>query len=111
MAESTTPAQCTQAEYNMALVAGLISTEPGTNAFDAAVHRFADAVRKAAAAPELLAELQLAHLIIRNALNIMTPQQKAEWARVNERDDCIGEGTTRANERAAVILKATEVQS
>lgn len=50
-----------------------------------------------------LSELQAAHLIIRNALNIMTPKQKAEWARQNEADGCSGEGTTRANERQATI--------
>lgn len=50
-----------------------------------------------------LSELQAAHLIIRNALNIMTPKQKMEWARKNEADGCSGEGTTRANERQAAI--------
>lgn len=69
-------------------------------------------VRLIAAAPSLLAELGHAHQIIRNALNIMTPEQKAEWAALNERDGCVGEGTTRANERQAVIAKATgEAQS
>jgi hypothetical protein len=55
---------------------------------------------------ELLSELQKAHQIIRNALGLMTPMQKAEWAKINERDGVIGEGTTRANERSAVIAKA-----
>jgi hypothetical protein len=66
--------------------------------------------RLIAAAPDLLAELRMAHQIIRNALAIMTPEQKAEWAQVNERDDCIGEGTTRANERLAIIAKAAGEQ-
>lgn len=55
--------------------------------------------RLIAAAPELLRELELAHQIIRNALNIMTPAQKNKWAQQNEIDQCDGEGTTRANER------------
>lgn len=50
-----------------------------------------------------LNELKAAHQIIRNALNLMTPEQKTAWAWHNEACDCDGEGTTRANERAAVI--------
>lgn len=49
----------------------------------------------------------MAHRIIRNALQIMTITQKNEWARANARDDVGGEGTTRANEREAVIARAT----
>ena len=30
-------------------------------------------------------ELRLAHQIIKNALNIMTPAQKSKWASMNER--------------------------
>lgn len=58
------------------------------------------------AAPDLLSELQKAHLIIRNALQIMTPEQKREWGQRNEADGVGGEGDTRANERSAVIAKA-----
>lgn len=54
---------------------------------------------------DLLAELQAAHQIIRNALNIMTASQIA-WAVKNVRDVVDGEGATRANEREAVINKA-----
>lgn len=50
-----------------------------------------------------LAELEAAHLIIKNALNIMTPEQKTEWAKKNEADGIISDGATRANERLAVI--------
>lgn len=50
-----------------------------------------------------LSELQAAHQIIRNALNLMTAEQKTAWAGRNEETGCIGEGTTRANERQAVI--------
>lgn len=50
-----------------------------------------------------MVELRHAHWIIQNALNIMTPEQKSEWARCNERDGCAGGGTTRANEREAVL--------
>lgn len=59
-----------------------------------------------AAAPDLLAELQAAHRIIRNALNLMTPEQKNAWGLKNQQDAVDGEGVTRANERAAVIKRA-----
>jgi hypothetical protein len=59
-----------------------------------------------AAAPELLAELLAAHRIIRNALNVMTTEQKVAWGEQNERDGAAGEGVTRANEREVVIAKA-----
>jgi len=59
------------------------------------------------AAPELLTELQAAHQIIRNALAVMSTKQKLEWGRRNARDGVEGEGVTRANERAAVIARAT----
>lgn len=48
-------------------------------------------------------ELELAHLVIRNALNLMTPEQKKLWADQNEAAGCDGEGATRANERAEII--------
>ena len=67
--------------------------------------RIADATL-IAASPELLRELQAAHQIIRNALAVMTVEQKEEWGRLNERDGVDGEGVTRANEREAVIAKA-----
>ena len=60
-----------------------------------------------AAAPELLRELQAAHQIIRNSLAVMTTEQKVEWGELNERDGVAGEGITRANEREAVLEKAT----
>lgn len=55
-----------------------------------------------------LTELEAAQQIIKNALNIMTPEQKAEWAKKNEADGIISDGATRANERVAAIqaLKA-----
>ena len=56
---------------------------------------------------ELLAELQHAHKIIRNALAVMTLDQKMIWSEMNARDGCDGEGVTRANEREAVIARAT----
>ncbi|KVN47065.1 hypothetical protein WJ64_22020 [Burkholderia ubonensis] len=52
---------------------------------------------------QLRAELRAAHTIIRNALAFMTFDQKLQWANANERDDAVGEGVTRANERQAVI--------
>lgn len=55
---------------------------------------------------ELLAELKASHTIIRNALSIMTTEQKAAWGKANARDDVDGEGVTRANEREAIFAKA-----
>ena len=60
-----------------------------------------------AAAPELITELKAAHQIIRNALNIMTLEQKLEWAARNEKDGVTGDGDTRANERESAIEKST----
>lgn len=51
-------------------------------------------------------ELIHAHHIIRNALQLMTIEQKTEWAKLNEATGCIGEGVTRANERLAVLMDA-----
>lgn len=45
--ESTTKAQCSDAEYQAAKQAGLLFTEQGTNKFDAAIHRFARAIEQA----------------------------------------------------------------
>ncbi|WP_454752104.1 hypothetical protein [Cupriavidus necator] len=55
---------------------------------------------------QLLSELQLAHRIIQNALAIMTPEQKSEWAARNILSGNDSEGTTRAHERETVIAKA-----
>jgi len=55
---------------------------------------------------DLLDELRKAHQIIRNALAVMTPEQKYEWGRLNERDAVDGEGITRANERKSAIERA-----
>lgn len=58
---------------------------------------------------ELLAELQTAHLIIRNALALMSAPQKNAWARKNDMDGLIEFGTTRSNERTETINKAIRV--
>lgn len=55
---------------------------------------------------DLLAELKAAHLIIRNALAVMTTEQKLRWGVLNERDGVSGEGVTRAHERFEVIERA-----
>ncbi|MGO4304227.1 hypothetical protein [Cupriavidus sp. RAF12] len=65
--------------------------------------------RQAAAAnchADLLRELQHAHRIIQNGLQIMSVMQKLVWAERNSHDGVDGEGTTRHHERAAVIAKA-----
>lgn len=67
------------------------------------------AVRQAVAAntqSELVRELQAAHLIIRNALSLMSTSQKMVWGERNARDLVDGEGITRAHEREAVIRRA-----
>lgn len=53
---------------------------------------------------DLLRELEAAHQIIRNALNLMTDAQKMKWAKANS--DLIESGMTRFHERAAVIEAA-----
>lgn len=60
---------------------------------------------------DLVGELQDASTIIGNALALMTPAQKLQWAEANDRDGCSGEGTTRANEREAVLARAREARS
>lgn len=54
-------------------------------------------------ANELRNELRAAHIIIRNALGVATFDQKIAWGNANERDEVIGEGTTRAYERQDAI--------
>ena len=58
------------------------------------------------AATDLLHELKKADEIIHNALQLMTSEQKAEWARQNGLDRAAGEGVTRRQERQAVISQA-----
>jgi hypothetical protein len=55
---------------------------------------------------DLVTELEFAHQIIRNALHVMSTEQKAEWGRRNAYSNCDGEGVTRAHEREAVIRRA-----
>jgi len=47
MSESTTPAHCRDEDWKLARESGLMMAGPGTNAWDAALGRFADAVRAA----------------------------------------------------------------
>ncbi|WP_316150455.1 hypothetical protein [Cupriavidus sp. BIC8F] len=49
MTESTKPAQCRDEDWNLARDCGLMGATPGTNAWDAALGRFADAIRAALA--------------------------------------------------------------
>ncbi len=68
------------------------------------------AIRQAAADSsrvELLRELQLAHIIIGHASQLMTVSQRLVWAERNARAAVTGQGPARDNERAAVIAKAT----
>ncbi|WP_375591563.1 hypothetical protein [Chitiniphilus eburneus] len=54
----------------------------------------------------LAAELQHAHHIICNALNLMTLEQKLRWGERNATDGVDGEGITRAHEREAALNMA-----
>jgi hypothetical protein len=60
------------------------------------------------AIPDVVSELEKAHIIIRNALNLMTLEQKIEWGQTNERMGLINDGDTRAHEREAAIAKARQ---
>ena len=75
------------------------------------LHRFGEEVARMVQARNapILRELQAADRIISTALNLMTPEQKAEWARMNA--DVIEFGLTRHHERAAVIARALGEQS
>jgi hypothetical protein len=57
-------------------------------------------------ATALLAELAAAHIIIRHALTVMTTEQRAAWQRLNASAGIAGTGSTRANEREAVMREA-----
>lgn len=57
----------------------------------------------------LLAEVKAAHIIIKNALNLMTSDQKREWGRQNDAGGLVEFGSTRANERAVAIAAAENV--
>lgn len=60
-----------------------------------------------AAAPDLLRELQAAHQIIKNALAVMTDDQKMKWGELNDLAGVDAAGITRYGERAEVLAKAT----
>ncbi|MFJ1260110.1 hypothetical protein [Cupriavidus sp. CuC1] len=49
MSESTKPAQCRAKDWTLARDCGLLGATPGTNTWDAALGRFADAIRAALA--------------------------------------------------------------
>ena len=62
-------------------------------------------IRLMAAAPELLAELRIAHQIIRHALILMNPDQMIEWSRMNAAAGMEGDGVTRDIERAELLAR------
>lgn len=67
------------------------------------------AIRQAAvdsARAELLRELQLAHIIIGNASQLMSVSQRIVWAERNARAAITGQGPARNSEREAVIRRA-----
>lgn len=65
-----------------------------------------DKLRATTVVTELAYELDCAHKIIRNALNLMTDRQKQEWASLNAGDCVDGEGVTRAAEREKAVALA-----
>ncbi|AOY93862.1 hypothetical protein BKK79_20175 [Cupriavidus sp. USMAA2-4] len=56
MTESTIPAQCRDTDWTLARDCGLLVAAPGTNAWDAALGRFADGVRAALSQPQSQAQ-------------------------------------------------------
>ncbi|SET00348.1 hypothetical protein SAMN03159335_00749 [Burkholderia cepacia] len=60
-------------------------------------------------AQQLRDELRAAHTVIRNALAVMTLEQKSEWGCANERDGVAGEGVTRHHERQTVIAEGSRL--
>jgi hypothetical protein len=79
-------------------------------AISAALAQPPAAVAAYAANHQVLRELQFAHQIIRNALNLMSGDQKAAWAHANDRDGLIEGGITRAHEREDAIAAGRGVQ-
>ena len=65
----------------------------------------ARAAVQAAMHQDVLEELIYAHKIIANALSLMAPGQKSQWAHCNE-GFLTDMGITRANERLSVIQRA-----
>lgn len=55
--------------------------------------------------PDALDELEKAHLIIREMLNMLPTSKKIKLAEILDKKNLIGEGTTRAFERESVIKK------
>lgn len=58
---------------------------------------------------ELLAELEAAHLIIANAVGLMSMHQTSKLAMINREMDLIDAGVTRHTERWAVIDRANAI--
>lgn len=56
---------------------------------------------------ELTTELGVAHQIIHNVMELLTPMQRTELARRNAHDGVSGAEIDRAAEREAVIRRAT----
>ena len=59
---------------------------------------------------DTIRHLKHCHKLIQLALSLMTTEQKCEWAAVNEQAGLIGQGETRAHERAAVLAKFEELK-
>ena len=66
-----------------------------------------DLLRAKSLVTNMAYELECAHQIIRNALNVMTESQKAEWGSMNAGHCVDGEGITRNHERQKIIDKAS----
>ncbi|MDW3683898.1 hypothetical protein RA280_19550 [Cupriavidus sp. CV2] len=76
MSESTKPAQCRDEDWNLARDCGLQSATPGTNAWDAALGRFADTLRAAPPAPVSRAELDWRELLRRCYVELFSCDQQ-----------------------------------
>jgi len=52
---------------------------------------------------DLVTELRASHLIISNALQVMSPDQRVIWAQMNHALGLVEQGATRGHEREAVL--------
>jgi len=89
MTESTKPAQCRDEDWNLARDCGLMAATPGTNAWDAALGRFANGVRDALPAGATSSEeAEDAAYFVGHAAGRVAGQSAQPVARTNVLDGC-----------------------
>lgn len=87
VSETTKPAQCRDEDWNLARDCGLMGATPGTNAWDAALGRFAETIRAARAAQPVNPEMTTAALPASVAGAEGVPQTPAATWLVNGEPD------------------------